>query len=225
MEQVNEELTKRQVEDLFIKTIRVGFEKRGYKYFKSKHSFESPHIDGYKFIGIGFYNYFPIYELSLIFGVRINIVENIYHTAFPEKISDGEKKNTITFTTSYGRLHNIPNYSYERIRSKEDIETIALKVTDFFNKEGFKYLDDYSDIKKMNEAMNSNPSMRSIHISDMYGQLNYKAVIVAKLANNPRYNELVEFYRQEFYPLRDAEQLREKYDQLVDHLKTVRPIV
>jgi hypothetical protein len=53
----------------------------------------------------------------------------------------------------------------------------------------------------------------------------HKAVIVAKLANNPRYNELVEFYRQEFYPLRDAEQLREKYDQLVDHLKTVRPIV
>ncbi|MBK8811929.1 MAG: hypothetical protein IPN69_14530 [Acidobacteria bacterium] len=138
------------------------------------------------------------YEVDPVFGLRFEEVENLFHrvSGFEEKY----KKDTHTVTVSIENLTKNPDFGNLFIKRNGPIDEMFDILYRAFVEFGLPFFDANRTLSDVDRLINSRPEPISIYGFEDY--MCYRGIVVAKLADNPRYAELVEIYRkkvEDFY--------------------------
>ncbi|MGH2566507.1 MAG: hypothetical protein ACRDE5_18455, partial [Ginsengibacter sp.] len=161
----------------------------GYKYVKELYGFVRHTNSGFFDLGTPIVNYNPLFKISFVFAIRINVVEEIY-IPFSRTMSGYEQfSSTITIRYAYFKKQND---FYYHLYNMEELE-IALKdfksvfiesVTPFFEK--------YSNTDSVGELIKNNEIMK---IDSSQTPDNYLYwLIIAKLCKLSNLKELLDLY-------------------------------
>jgi hypothetical protein len=147
-------------------------------------------------------------------GVRVDLVEDFAQQFLDVPIEYRKHANTII--TSIGRLSDTKYLRY-KITHEEDVEVCYEAIKDFMQERGFEFLEYASHLKNLDKMLNEQPSKASNYL---YNQTHrcFKAIIVAKLNNNPHFFELIDTYQQVLERLQVGEKEIDRYLKLVNFL-------
>lgn len=136
-------------------------------------------------IGFGVANYFEVFTTSIYIGIGIFKIQNIEKTVF-----DGSYYGTIS--SNVGNYFNELNYRYQ-IKTQEDIEEWGKIARKFYTEYAVPFFEKYNSVAAIDKLLNENPTEKVIYCYDMGWRI-IKGLIAAKLNNNPKYNELRDYY-------------------------------
>lgn len=155
------------------------------------------------------------WEINPAMLIRINVVEDIYH-----KASYFETKYHKTTPTVGIPLENFINdgkgYRFD-LTSEADIEHCYQNIMTLFKKAVVPFFLQYNNIEQLDKEVNVESS-KSIFSGPKYeGNL---GIILAKLAHNPRQNQLENKYRSYYQQFSNGFYLAE-YEGIVEALRLV----
>lgn len=140
-------------------------------------------------IGYGVANYIDEFNTSCYLKISLIPIQNIEGVVFDEK---GIYDTLGTGTASY---FNELNYRY-KIKTLEDIKLWGVIVRKFYHEFAIPFFEKYNSVDAIDKLLNEKPSEKVIYCDDLGWRI-IKGLISAKLNNNPRYNELRDYYRSE----------------------------
>lgn len=140
-------------------------------------------------IGYGVANYIDEFNTSCYLKISLIPIQNIEGVIFDEK---GIYDTLGTGTASY---FNELNYRY-KIKTLEDIKSWGVILKKFYNEFAIPFFEKYNSVDAIDKLLNEKPSEKVIYCDDLGWRI-IKGLISAKLNNNPKYNELRDYYRSE----------------------------
>jgi hypothetical protein len=138
-------------------------------------------------IGFGVVNYVDDFYTGCYIGIDIFQIQRI-----EKEIFEGSYYNTLGATIA--RYFNEVNYRY-RIKNIEDIKEWGKIVRTFYNEFAVPFFEKYSTVDSIDKLLNEHPTEKLD-----YKTLDWRIIqglIAAKLNNNPKYNELRDYYKSE----------------------------
>jgi hypothetical protein len=87
------------------------------------------------------------------------------------------------------------NYRY-KIKTLEDIKEWGIIVRKFYEDYAVPFFEKYNSVDAIDKLLNEKPTEKVIYLDDLGWRI-IKGLIAAKLNNNPKYNELRDYYRSE----------------------------
>lgn len=158
-------------------------------------------------------DYDPVFVFSLVMCVRLDAVENIFHL-----FSGAPPEYQATTPTSITQLqYFFPGHQGKKEYSastEEDIEA-AVRELSVIRQKILRFFDQHQDVKALDATMNSEEAADFDRSGQPYRAMH--GVIVARLANNTRFEKIVARYRNEAQPWPDED--KDKLDRLVSYLK------
>jgi hypothetical protein len=140
-------------------------------------------------IGYGIANYFDEFNTSCYLKICNVQIQNVEGEIFEEKgIYD-------TLSTGMANYFNEINYRY-KIKTQEDIIEWGKIVRTFYEEYAVPFFEKYNTVDAIDKLLNENPSERVVILDDLGWRI-IKGLIAAKLNNNPKYNELRNYYKGE----------------------------
>ena len=116
-------------------------------------------------------------------------------------------KDLYTMASGYENIHKIKTGTYlPQMQTEADVKLSVDMIIDFLTKDGFPLLDKSNDLREIDKAINGD----DFWITDsnmpfnLGGNFYVKRLIIAKLAGNPKYDEVV----------------RKNYEGLADQIKS-----
>ena len=140
-------------------------------------------------IGYGIVNYINEFDTGLFGSISIKPIENIENYIFNEVAPRD------TLLLQKDEYFNNINYRY-RIISKNDIKEWMDIVQKFFTEFAQPFFEKYKTVADIDKLLNTNPKERVPELNNL-GQHIIKGLISAKLNENPNYEELKSFYKNE----------------------------
>jgi hypothetical protein len=151
--------------------------------------FSEPEL--YRKIGFGIAKYEPVFYTGVYIYVGIDMIDKIL-----SKILDFEYSKSIggggTLSSSTSIYFNELNYRYE-IKTLEDIKEWGKIVRKFYEEYAVPFFEKYNSVDTIDKLLNDNPTEKVIYCDDMGWRI-IKGLIAAKLNNNPKYNDLRDYY-------------------------------
>jgi hypothetical protein len=110
---------------------------------------------------VAFINHETDLDVTADVAVRVDAVEEMVHSG-SKLLSDREKQQTATIGAELG---NIADHRQKRwkIASQGDVENVAAAILEEFEKFGLPYLERYSDLEKMLDALSQNDPAAWLH--------------------------------------------------------------
>ncbi|WP_194973046.1 hypothetical protein [Aquiflexum lacus] len=149
------------------------------------------------------------WEINPTISLRINLVEEIYHT-----VSGFEKKyqkGTPTLGTSVENYINDGQEYRFRLVNENQINKVVSGLTDLFKKVALPFYQRYSSIEALDKVLNENPSDSSLTGAIFKGA---KGLILAKLTKRSDYPDLVKVYTSHYEQLADGFYLKD-FEKLI----------
>lgn len=150
---------------------------------------------GFDALYLSFLDSFPGQKIDYLLVKRVEVLEKIVDKILaviePKRIID--KKST-TFATNYGMINNLRNNTYmPEMINELDVENSCNQLRFFLENTGFVYLDKLEDITKFDNEINGNIFWTTDWGTpfDLRNNFDIKRVIIAYLAKNPKFNEVV----------------------------------
>ena len=143
-------------------------------------------------IGYGITNYVDEFNISTYISLSVISIDNIQQTIFGE---NHILENYATIGSSISVYFNELNYRYH-IKTIEDIKEWGKIVRKFYNEYALLFFEKYNSVETIDKLLNDNPSEKVIYCNDLGWRI-IKGLIAAKLNNNPKYNELRDYYKSE----------------------------
>lgn len=161
---------------------------QGYKSESSSQgcTFESIHNDCEYIIGFAVSNYNPIYYTGCYIQINFNRIEYI------KKMILGDEGGT-AIGCNMDYYFNELNYRY-KIKTQEDIVEWGKIIRKFYEEYAVPFFEKYNSVAAIDKLLNENPSEKVIYCDDLAWRI-IKGLIAAKLNNNPKYNELRDYYK------------------------------
>ena len=153
-------------------------------------------------------------ELHL--GIRIDLVEQLVYQ-FTIGLA-GYGPHSTTLITSGGRIVGEPYQRYS-LEQATDVSAVTQRMKDFLRTEGFPFLEEYGHVKPLDELYNRRPDEKSPYLTNALNRI-LRGIILAKLAQRNSWSDLVSDYRSQLIQRGTPESLVERYDRLVDYLRT-----
>ncbi len=168
---------------------------------------------------------------------RIKVIEDIWED-LKIKVGIEDRKNYKSIDVSiyqfYPDLEQHPNYSkirkgFRAAITEDGIDEYISILKPIFENYLFPTSQKLNDIREIDKLVN--PSVDSPYRGDVY-----RRIIIAKLANNPLYNEIVEYYRSNYkkglengqnFTLEDSEKFSAQmsvFEEIVSRLKNTAPM-
>lgn len=202
------ELSKMQAKELTIKYLDDFFSSNSFKLKKgSSSSFEyiKKHKAGFDSVAIGYLESFPGSQMQFTVIKRIDEVEKIKYEILakvePERKVDKTSSSLVfSIRTLEGLVHG--RYMPEML-NEADVATSCEIVKDFMLKTGFPMLERFNDIKELDKEING----ENFWTTDwqmpfnLGGDFDIKRVIIAWLANNPKFENIVQYHLKKFEEL------------------------
>lgn len=139
------------------------------------------------------------WEINPTMGIRINSIEEIYHTTsgFEEKY----QKSTPTISTSIESFLNDGKEHRFTLEEENQINNAVIVFLDIFRNISLPFFEKYSSLKAIDAVLNENPQDTSLTGAIFKGS---KGLILAKLTNRYNYPELVKIYTDQYQQLADG---------------------
>ena len=139
-------------------------------------------------IGYGIANYVDEFNTVCYLKIGQINIQNI-----EKQIFEGEYYETLS--VGMQTCFNEINYRY-KIKTEEDIKEWGKIVRKFYEEYAVPFFEKYNAVDAIDKLLNDNPTERVIYCDDLGWRI-IKGLIVAKLNNNPKYNELKDYYISE----------------------------
>ena len=193
----------------------------GFTFKRSKDRFERQHdgiADRFSLVCL---NAMPGYRVQPNVGIRIELVENIFH-----QTSDWDpkyQKDTPTIGAGIGHIIAGDNRKCEFVvQNDADVLPAAEKIGNVFREFALPYFQKYGSLQAIDAELNSHPTERTPHRD--YGWLRCSTgIIVARLVNRPHYDELVKTYTKVIAEVDRGFYLK-YFIPLLESLKSVEPV-
>jgi len=193
--------------EIFFDLLNAELGKEGFAYIAPKNSFV-------KKVATGEYEYrfeaWPAFSQVLPkYEIMINAVEEIKKKAWGKSYKKSwslghDKKKADGLVSAIS-----PTYTVE------DVQVAAKEEISFYHSFVKGYFKAYSDIEFLEKKLNSTPDGWKV-IAYNHAHNSFLAIIVAKLTNNPKLPELIEFYRP--VVKKYTESFTGKYELLAQYL-------
>ncbi|MEM9849281.1 MAG: hypothetical protein AAF847_15455 [Bacteroidota bacterium] len=187
-----------------------------FRHIPQRNQFRRITTDGFQNIIYSITNYDDLSVADIFIGVRHEAVEQLVQPFVQGVRGFTADNNTI--------VTSIRNYSKAeqtrfKIRSPKDADVVIEQSVIFLNEVGFRLLDQLDQITTLNEVLNDishkklkwslNPFNRAI-----------RAIAAAKLAFNPNFDLLLQYYLDDLEQRHTIPQHLSKYKQLAAFLQT-----
>lgn len=140
-------------------------------------------------IGYGVANYIDEFNTVCYLKICSIQIQNIEGKIFEEQgIYD-------TLSVGMQSYFNEINYRY-KIKTQEDIFEWGKIVRKFYEEYAVPFFEKYNSVDAIDKLLNENPTEKVIYLDDLGWRI-IKGLIAAKLNNNPKYNELRNYYKSE----------------------------
>ena len=203
-------MTKKQVQNLIYSCLTPVLSEEAFRLQKSEGGFVRPIAAGRQYVGVPLWDYNPVFEFSLVMGVRIEKVEDIVNrfSGSPAKYQSG----TETATFQLDRFMRKETTTF-RATSESELQTALSQLLPVIKNQIIPFLDEHQDLLSLAEEMNLNEIRKSVP-GAAYAM---GPVTVARLIDSPNFLAIVEGYRQRVSRLPKTEM--EKFEKLVQYLK------
>jgi len=153
--------------------------------------------EGFDSIGIDMLNYDPSYRIrygfnkvnSLVSSIMLNLQEKV-------KLNFKEEKNSRLLFFSYNTINDPENTSYlPMMESETDVQTCVRMMIAFMEETAFPLLQKFEDLGEIDKMINGEDPWETDWHRPITFVTNFyeKRLIIAKLAGNPNFDELVDF--------------------------------
>ena len=188
----------------------------------SSYGFKLKKSDGYFFvrktkfgsqiIGGGVRNYDPEFHTSCSVGIRFDEVEEIYSLIIGT--SPRIALQSLTLGKAYSEYLNVNNFSFTIIK-EEDVNKWVDEIVLFLDQFGFEFFDKYYSLADLDILFN-NDIKHQMAGGFRYDELNRacRGIIIAKLVNNPSYDEIIIKYRK----IISEHSLKENFEKVITFL-------
>ena len=201
----------------------------GFKYKKSASAFVRRIDGGRQELNVSIADYNPEFHFSLPLVIRLDAVQEITNSfsGSPAKYHD-ITVTTITQMEHLGLPFNQGKSFAYRVKSESEFVSILPQVLDFVRNKVVPYFERYTTISAVNAGLNPPnaehdavsipwpPDARAFDASN-YPYRAMTAVVVAHLANDPRFASLVSAYRGQIRQCDEED--RQKFENAVLHLR------
>lgn len=209
--------TRTEVQEYVLDKLIENFEEAGFKVHKGRKTLRRKNPSGFDEMECSVVDYDGEYTIEFSIAIRKNEVDDIYN-----QFSDSNPKSfkhTRTFLAVQYRLEGVDKEEREfYIKKRKNVDDALENFFEFMSTHGMAYYEKYADLKKMDEAINSDPEAPQIHIFDEMERAR-RGLILAKLTDNPNFEDLVDTYRK---TLDGWTQIYiEEFEALIKHLKTL----
>lgn len=123
-----------------------------------------------------------------------------------------------TLVISIGQFNNLRYFHY-KIQNQDDLRDTAEQIRQFFEQQGFDFLNDAATLSFLEKTFNARPAEPCRFV---YNQVHrcFKGIVAARLAGNARFADLVNRYRS-LLPVYGATEADEAaFSRLADFLET-----
>jgi len=166
----------------------------------------------------GVINYEPIFKISTLgYLMRYTFVEELCEKFNQNFDGNSNPKNVCTIGGGYGGIINDKYYDFAEMSTPQEVNIVAHVIKEAYFNELKPFLEKHSDINYLENEINKNTERDLPYILYWRGRRSMRGLILAKLCNNPRYEELKIIYRQKCIEQEDADVL-EAYDKLAYYL-------
>lgn len=193
------DLTKASAKEFAINYLSIFFENQEFKLRRTKHTgveYYRKLSNGFDGIAIGFVDSFPGQKIRYSVFKRISELEKV--TGEILKVIEPSKKvdkESLSLAFSFRTINNLRTDSYmPEMLSEEDVKKSCFLVQDFMCEAGFPILEKYNNIKEIDKEING----ENFWTTDwqmpfnLGGDFDIKRIIVAWLAENPNFEEVVD---------------------------------
>jgi hypothetical protein len=205
---------------------RISFEvlqrisKHDFFYNKKNNNFLKRDKDFLNIIHLNQTKWSNHFTIDIYFYIGSNVVENIFNKVLKKDLYDSSMGNgvDIIFNSPDGKkvVHNSMQIVIE---NELDIDSAIETIYDIYLRLGMKYFEKYNSIEKMEAIFNNAPFDEAIaDIGGMFANRCMRGLILSKLCNPSRYNELVAIYDKEI--LNTNEDYIFEYEKIKKFLST-----
>jgi len=115
-----------------------------------------------------------------------------------------------------GKLNQNPYFRY-KAENEEDLEVCAEELIKFMTDEGMIFLEEKNSMQDLDAVFNKIPKRPILYIHNQHHRF-FKGIVLAKITNNPRYEELVELYYRSLAIQKANETIQANFKRLVNFL-------
>lgn len=161
-------------------------------------------------IAYGVTNYIDEFKTSCTIGIGNKIFHSIQNTAIGEEVSYS------TVSCRYADYLGVVNYDFTIINDSDINEWMKL-VSKFINEFALDFFERYNSLNELDILFNTDPTKKIVYSYDLSTRI-INSVIAAKLNNNPKYNELRDYYKSEVENKFQGYFMYEKCMKVIDFL-------
>jgi hypothetical protein len=198
------ELNNTQAKELTIKYLNDFMESNGFVLKKNKNTniqYIRKNKNGFETLYLSFLDSFPGKEINYMLEKRIDkveiILDDILKTLEPNR---KRGKNDTTFATNYAKVKGIKHNRYmPEMVNELDVKNSCGLLIQFLENIGLLYLDRFDDIKELDKEINGVNYWKDDDLKpfDTRGDFTIKRIIIAKLTNNPLFEDLIKYHLEQ----------------------------
>ncbi|NEO53643.1 MAG: hypothetical protein F6K54_11460 [Okeania sp. SIO3B5] len=205
-------MKKKEVRDLIYSKLNEVLSNKGFRLKKSRECFVRSFTGGHQHISISIIDYRPEFIFSLTMAIRLDAVEQIFHL-FSGSLSNYQALSTTTLTQlDYFTEGQVKEY---KISTETEILTALEKLSKIIIERIIPFFDKHCDIYSVEAGVNSKSLIGFDSTQFPSGAMH--AVILAHLAGNPNFEELVGQFQDATRNFPEGE--KDKFNQLVVYLR------
>ena len=198
----------------FVKQLIPFFKEWGFEYIDAYSQFRKTDKMGFQNVILSISQYETEIWIEVTLGVRKNEVEHISQQ-FLSNLTDFHNQTT-AISVSVGKLNQNPYFRY-KAENEEDLEVCAEELIKFMTDEGMIFLEEKNSMQDLDAVFNKIPKRPILYIHNQHHRF-FKGIVLAKITNNPRYEELVELYYRSLAIQKANETIQANFKRLVNFL-------
>lgn len=198
----------------FVKQLIPFFKEWGFEYIDTYSQFRKTDKMGFKNIILSISQYEDEIWIEATLGIRKDEVERISQP-FLSNLSDFRNQTT-TISISLGKLNQNPYFRY-KAENEEDLEVCAEELTKFMTEEGMIFLESKNSLQELDLIFNKLPKRPILYVHNQDHRF-FKGIVLAKITNNPKYDELVELYYRTLIHQKANESIQDNFKRLTAFL-------
>ncbi|WP_338790919.1 hypothetical protein V9L05_22555 (plasmid) [Bernardetia sp. Wsw4-3y2] len=198
----------------FVKQLIPFFREWGFEYIDVYSQFRKTDKIGFQNVILSISQYETEIWIEVTLGIRKDEVERITQP-FLSNPTDFQNQTT-TISVSVGKLNQNPYFRY-KAENEEDLEVCAEELIKFMSEEGMIFLEEKNSMQELDLAFNRIPKRPILYIYNQHHRF-FKGIVLAKITNNPRYEELVELYYRSLVIQKANETIQANFKRLVNFL-------
>ena len=198
----------------FIKQLIPFFREWGFEYIDKYSQFRKTDKMGFQNVILSISKYEGEIWIEVTLGVRKDEVEHIAQQ-FLSTLSDFQNQ-TNTISVSLGKLNQNPYFRY-KAENEEDLEVCAEELIKFMTEEGMIFLATKNTLQELDSSFNKVPKKPILYVHNQDHRF-FKGIVLAKITNNPSYDELVELYYRSLVIQKANETIQSNFKRLIAFL-------